>query len=527
MTNPFRLKGLATSPVVLFRHFVASTLLVFSIVCLPVANVAVAQPGPASLVGVTMSDGAPGETKVLLSFNQIIPQFSIVTNDVDHALIGFGDTVRGSTASVPAGARGVLKSIEFNQRGSVLTVAFVGTEPIHIDATAIAGHAVSLSIKAVNAASKTAAATGPSKLPEHAEPTPGQDDFEVVLLKYADVSEVVGLLSAGQAIRPNDTFTPQEPAFGASGFTNNGVNNNNNNLLAPSFNPNAADAAGTTYGQSIDDSIGVDRRLNAIILKGSPDRIASLKAKIAQIDVPVKSVILETVFVELTQTGARNVGLDFNNANGQIAVATYQRGNYLGGSNGAAGVDIAGYGSYALQAAIYAQVTKGEGRIVSRPRISAQSGTSAKIITGDALPILTSIALSGLNALQQQVQYVNVGVTLQIAPRVSADGYVTSHIFAEVSSVTGFSQGYPTISQREAATSATVKDGDYFIIGGLSQESHLKTRGKVPILGDVPLAGELFKLHEESGAKTELYIVVTPHIVRDDESAAARDQTRK
>ena len=96
---------------------------------------------------------------------------------------------------------------------------------------------------------------------------------------------------------------------------------------------------------------------------------------------------------------------------------------------------------------------------------------------------------------------------------------MTSHIFAEVSSVTGFSQGYPTISQREAATSATVKDGDYFIIGGLTQESHLMTKGKIPLLGDVPLAGELFKLHEESGAKTELYIVVTPHIVRDDEFA--------
>ena len=514
-----RLRGLA-------RGVVASVVLVTAILCLPTGDIAFAQTGPASLVGVTMSDGAPGETKVLLSFNQILPQFSIVTNDVDHALIGFSDTVRGSAASVPAGPRGVLKSIEFNQRGAVLTVAFVGTEPIHIDATAVEGRAVSLSIKAANVATKTSAATTPGQLPQYAEPKPGEDDFEVVPLKYADVSEIVGLLSAGQAIRPNDAFTPQEPAFGASGFTNNGVNSNNNNLLTPPFNPNAADAASTTYGQSIDDSIGVDRRLNAIILKGSPDRIASLKAKIAQLDVPVKSVLLETVFVELTETGARNVGLDFNNSNGQIAVATYQRGNYLG-SNAVAGVDAAGYGSYALQAAIYAQVTKGQGRIVSRPRISAQSGTTAKIITGDALPILTSIALSGLNALQQQVQYVNVGVTLQIAPRVSADGFVTSHIFAEVSSVTGFSQGYPTISQREAATSATVKDGDYFIIGGLTQESHLVTRGKVPILGDIPLAGELFKLHEESGAKTELYIVVTPHIVRDDESAAARDQTRK
>ena len=73
------------------------------------------------------------------------------------------------------------------------------------------------------------------------------------------------------------------------------------------------------------------------------------------------------------------------------------------------------------------------------------------------------------------MQYVNVGVTLQIAPRVSDDGFVTSHVFAVVSSVTGTSQGYPTISQREASTSATVRDGDTFVIGGLTQESDLTT----------------------------------------------------
>src|SRR4029079_6808238 len=119
-----------------------------------------------------------------------------------------------------------------------------------------------------------------------------------------------------------------------------------------------------------------------------------------------------------------------------------------------------------MQLAIYAQIAKGNGRIISKPRIAAQSGTTAKIITGDALPILTSIALSGVNAVQQQVQYVNVGVTLQIAPRVSDTGFVTAPVFAVVASGTGLSQGSPTISQREASTSATVRDGQAFVIGG-------------------------------------------------------------
>src|SRR6202030_2585017 len=138
------------------------------------------------------------------------------------------------------------------------------------------------------------------------------------------------------------------------------------------------------------------------------------------------------------------------------------------------------------------------GRIVSKPRIAAQSGSSAKIITGDALPILTAITLSGGNRGSQQVQYVNVGVTLQIAPRVSSDGFVTSHVFCVVSSVTGFSQGYPTISQREAETSATVRDGDTFVIGGLTEENDLSTNSKVPLAGDIPLAGSLVPLQKST-----------------------------
>ena len=170
--------------------------------------------------------------------------------------------------------------------------------------------------------------------------------------------------------------------------------------------------------------------------------------------------------------------------------------------------------SLSLQGAIYAQVQKGEGRIISRPKISAQSGSSAKIITGDALPILTNITLSGVNGVSQQVQYVTVGVTLQIAPRVTDDGFVSSHIFCEVSSVTGYSQGYPTISQREASTAATVADGQSFIMGGLTQESDLSTSSRPPIAGGVPLLGDLLNHQTRSMAKTQLYIVVTPHIVR-------------
>ncbi|WP_176594118.1 type II secretion system protein GspD [Sphingobium sp. EM0848] len=340
--------------------------------------------------------------------------------------------------------------------------------------------------------------------------------FEVVPLKYADVSEVVGLLTGNQTIRPNDGFSPQEPNFGSAGLQ--GYYGSGGNLPGSPLVPVSGgfNQSNDSLGRAVDSTIGVDRRLNAVILRGLPSRLAAIKDAIAKLDVPVASVVLETEFVELTETGAHNLGLDFNNTNNQIVSGYY---TFSKGFPGFSDTPRGGGVTANFQVALYVQIAKGEGRIVSKPRISAQSGGTAKIVTGDALPILTSIALSGVNAVQQQVQYVNVGVTLQIAPRVSEDGYVTSHLFAVVSSVTGYSQGYPTISQREASTSATVRDGQTFVIGGLTQESNIANHSKLPLFGDVPLLGKLFNTEHTSRTKRDLFIVVTPHILRNRDEA--------
>jgi general secretion pathway protein D len=472
--------------------------------------------GPIQITAVTSSEPSPSESRVILSFNQLVPQFSIVGNDANIAVMAFADTSLVPNLLFAGGKHGLVQSMAFVQNNNMLTLNISGAGTIHIAASILGGRAISISITSASAAN----AKPDTEVAGQTVHAGGLTDdiFEIVPLKYADVSEVVGLLTANQSIRPNDDFTPQEPAFGSAGMQSSYAGAG---MSTPTFSQgfNPSNAGALSIGQTVDDTIGIDRRLNAIILKGPPARVARLKEQIAKLDVAVNSVVVETVFVELTETGARNVGLDFNNANNQIATVSYglAQGEYPGINNTARNGGV----TLSLQAAIYAQIAKGNGRIISKPRIAAQSGSTAKIITGDALPILTSIALSGVNAVQQQVQYVNVGVTLQIAPRVSDDGFVTSHVFAEVSSVTGISQGYPTISQREASTSATVRDGDSFVIGGLTQESELSHHNKFPGLGDVPLLGELFKSENTSRAKTDLYIVVTPHVVRGRDASAA------
>lgn len=341
-----------------------------------------------------------------------------------------------SLASEPK-FRGLARAIKYEATDTGIAVRFSVAAPSKVEVRASDPQKLLVTVKWLTGAEAIGSRPVDSEgdlvvpataLPPAQELIPGEDGYELVMLKYADVSEVVGLLTDGVTVAPNNVFIRREPGFGSVG---------NNTTTTYSSTQGQAAQEEKPLGQSVDSGLAIDRRLNAIWIKGSPERIARVKDQIALIDIPVDSVILETQFVELTETGARNVGIDLANANGQIAVGTISTGTF----NPFEVDPEKKLPSGQIQAAIYAQVAKGEGRILSKPRIAAQSGSTAKIITGDALPILTAITLSGVNGVSQQVQYVNVSVTLQIAPRVSTDGYVTSHIYGVVSSVTGFQQG--------------------------------------------------------------------------------------
>ena len=475
---------------------------------MPAAAVQSAQPS-SRIVAVQLIAEDANQSYFQITIDPRVGSFSTVNNDPtkpELILLGAGraadfnpsETYRGLVRSVRVDPTDTGLSVKFTANAPAKAVAErSGNQKILVTLTRLSG-AEAIGSRPVDSAGEAVQPIG--GLPPGLVPLPGEDGYELVMLKYADVSEIVGLLTDGLTVQPNNVFIRREPGFGSV---------SNQTTTTYSATQGQAAREEKPLGQSVDQNIAIDRRLNAIWIKGSPDRIQRIKDQIALIDVPVDSVILETQFVELTEQGARNVGIDLANASGQIA-----QGSLTTGSVNPFNLERTVLPNGTLQAAIYAQIQKGEGRIVSKPRIVAQSGSTAKIITGDALPILTAITLSGVNGVSQQVQYVNVGVTLQIAPRVSSDGYVTSHIYGVVSSVTGYSQGYPTISQREAETSASVRDGETFVIGGLTQENSLKSKSKFPILGDIPLIGEAFKVEKSTRTRTELYIVITPRIVR-------------
>jgi len=439
-----------------------------------------------------------------------VGSYSSIASDASKPALLLLGAQKASGVAARRDFRGLVRMIEMEPIDTGLAIRFTTAQPAKVEAQQSSPQRLLVTVRKLTGAEAVGSRPVGSEdeplatahaLPPAYDPLPGEDGYELVMLKYADVSEIVGLLTEGVTVKPNNIFIRREPGFGSMATTSGTT------YVSPTSQGQEEELP---LGESVDSSLAIDRRLNAIWIKGSPERIARIKAQIAVIDVPVDSVILETQFVELTEQGVRNLGIDFNNREGQIATGTVTRGGFNPFGADLNETVLSGQ----IQAALYAQVLKGNGRIVSTPRIAAQSGQTAKILTGDALPILTSITLSGVNGVSQQVQYVNVGVTLQIAPRVSPDGFVTSRIYAVVSSVTGFSQGYPTISQREAETSASVRDGETFVIGGLTLDNSLTTKSKIPILGDIPLLGQAFRLNKTNNTKTDLYIVITPHIVR-------------
>ena len=479
-----------------FRAVVAGVLAMFAFASAPALAAQIQPPVvPVALIGIKLIAESTTESRFEFYFEPTATTFTPALGDTNQPGLGFASARRGPRAVQPANLNGLVRGMVFKQEDSILIVRF---QVIATTASVSANQINDRSIEVIVSSGQSrrndqpiAGALGPP--PPPLSPLPGEDGFELVMLKYADVSEVVGLLTEGVTVKSNDVFVPREPAFGSNSLTGNTYN--------PTPTPTQPGESDEPLGQSVDASMAIDRRLNAIWLKGSPDRIARMKAMIAMIDIPVDSVILETQMVELTEQGQKAVGIDFANANGQLGVVTLQTGQFI-----PPGVPSGNrLSSASFQAVIYPQILKGNGRIISKPRIAALSGSTAKIITGDALPILTSITLSGVNGVSQQVQYVNVGVTLQIAPRVSSDGFVSSHVYVVVSSVTGFSQGYPTISQRQAETAATVRDGDSFVIGGLTQDEALNTNTKVPILGDIPILGQISHREEPAHQDRALY----------------------
>jgi len=354
-----------------------------------------------------------------------------------------------------------------------------------------------------------------------------QTQTKIVRLRYADVSEIVGVLTGNGSVAPGTVFNPQPSQLGSQGLQgfNNGINQGLNQgtfgqtvqpfqqfgqYQQPTFGQSFGEQQ--PLGQRVSDSIAIDRRLNAVLITGTPDQIAQAQSLIASLDIPVASVLLDTQVIEVTESGAKQLGLDYNQAENTPLTRVFNTQSQIVNNVPTGAVA----GSLALQSNIFLLVSQGHARVLASPKILTQDGVPASILTGDSLPIrvTTPVGVGGVGAVSSQVEYINVGVNLQILPRVTTPNGVDANVYSQVSSVTGFtSSNDPQISTRQAQTKVNLLEGQTLVIGGLLQQRDIRNLQKIPILGDLPLVGALFRFYTETRQNTNLVIAITPHVV--------------
>ena len=176
----------------------------------------------------------------------------------------------------------------------------------------------------------------------------------------------------------------------------------------------------------------------------------------------------------------------------------------------------------AVTAVLRAAQSRNNINILSSPHLLTLDNKEAEIVVGSNVPFITSQARDSTNLANtiNTVERKDVGITLRLTPHIHESDFVSLDIFQESSAVAAdsllnASTVGPTTTKRSAKTSVVVKSGDTVVLGGMMQETFTNNVSQIPLLGDIPLLGNLFRFKSVSRQKTNLLIMLTPQIIRD------------
>ncbi|MBU1006655.1 MAG: energy transducer TonB [Candidatus Omnitrophica bacterium] len=279
-------------------------------------------------------------------------------------------------------------------------------------------------------------------------------------------------------------------------------------------------------------SVKFDERTNKLIVKDSPKKMKDIKRAIEAFDEKTKEVTIDANIIKITLSDKYSSGIDWSSLAtlGDITIeATSNLTTSLTGTT-------PGTLTVAKKGGSHSSILKlldtfGKTDVLSRPRITVINKEEASILVGSKEVYVTSDVTTtsgGTYHTTDHVQFVDVGVRLRVTPDINNDGYIKLKIKPEVSdtdptkTVTltnpdGSTRSIiPYVTTSEAETSVLVKDNTTIIVGGLMKDTVTKYNDKVPFLSSVPLLGKLFASKGESKEKTELVILLTPHIIGGD-----------
>jgi general secretion pathway protein D len=282
-------------------------------------------------------------------------------------------------------------------------------------------------------------------------------------------------------------------------------------------------SAETGAGGAIENRIRIiaNRRNNALLIYATPSEYSVIEGMLRKIDIIPLQVLIEATIAEVTLNDVLQYGTQFFFRVAHVAETLGPQPVF---PENFAGFALSKAPNFILKA--LADVTKV--RVLSAPQLLVLDNEPARLQVGQQVPVLTGTATSTLAAgapVVNSIDYHPTGVIMQVTPRVNSSGLVTLDIAQEVSDVAppaaNTAQGSPTFSDRVVRTRVAVQDGQTIGMAGLIRDTSTEENSGVPFLKDIPLLGTFFSTQGNNRNRTELLVMITPHVVRDQRDARA------
>lgn len=273
--------------------------------------------------------------------------------------------------------------------------------------------------------------------------------------------------------------------------------------------------------------LSVDATRNALIVYASDLQYRPIETLLKRLDIMPPQVLIEATVAEVTLVDDLQFGLEWylkNSDGDQTTTAGTLNGLGLG-SSGFNLATVLDSGKFNLL--INALAKEELVQVLSSPRITVRDGNTASITVGTQVPVVTSetASVDTLDGVVRTFQYRSTGITLKLTPTVHARDVVTLEVEQEVSEPSASGGENPLILNRSLSTNVVATSGQTLAIGGLIKQSKGVTNTSVPLLGKVPLVGRLFRSTNKGSERTELVVLITPHIIQSTRQAdLLRDQ---
>jgi len=258
----------------------------------------------------------------------------------------------------------------------------------------------------------------------------------------------------------------------------------------------------------------VDEKYHMLVLRENAETIALAEKLIALQDLEEPEVMLEVEVLEVNRNRLLNLGVQVTN---QFTVSP------LGASGAMKLSDLLhlnkdNLGITVPSATINVQKTDGDANLLANPRLRVRDRDKAKILIGDKVPVVTTTTTPN-GFLSENIQYLDVGLKLEVEPEIHLRDEVGLKLSLEVSSLVGSvksatgSQAYQ-IGTRTISSSLRLRDGETQVLAGLISDADRSDANRIPLLGDVPVLGRLFSSQKDDRQKTEIVMSITPHLIR-------------